>query len=178
MKHRYTELFRQFPQGAKFFSGWCFNQFKVTMAMYDESISEHRYIIAARYFGHPTVPPKYVMEDQLEEIIYKMFADHEAALVKDKIDPMDELSNLSWQKRNSMNDELFKRQTNPSIRDTLIPLTNFIRPGLIDTLVPYKGRSSNFSQTVTPGSPLIDQEWIDNITWSWEVKAGKIQIPF
>jgi len=182
MKHTYTELFKQFPQGAKHFSGWCFNQFKVSMAMYDDSISEHRYIIAARYFGYPVKPPKYALEAQMEDIIYKMFMDYEAALVKDKADPMDELCNLDWQSRNSMNEELFKRQTKPSIRETLIPLTNFIRPGLIDTLVPFKARSSDIGLEIKPtgiiaGSPMT-QEWIDSIQWSWDVKEGKIQIPF
>lgn len=183
MKHLYSELFRQFPQGAKHFSGWCFNQYQVTMQMYDDSIAEHRYIIAARFFGHPVVPPKYVIEDQLEEIIYKMFVDYEAALVKDKLDPMDELYNLSWQKRNNMNDEvLFKRQTTPSIRDTLIPLTNFVRPSLIDTLVPYTRRMSDCGLEIKPTGIMVGsavtQEWIDSIQWAWDVSANKIKIPF
>ena len=97
-------------------------------------------------------------------------------------DPLKELNNMDWAQRNKHTEETFVRQTRPSIHDCLIDVSKMRRKNISDAMVPFVGRSSDFGRTVTAGDDdslwLGDQFWSNNIQWSWDVLAGKIEIPF
>lgn len=181
MKTSFQQLYVNFPEAAHEFSFWMMNQYKIREQDYDDAISEHRYIIAARFFGESTNLPAFVNADALEQKILDMFDIYQkAAQIISNQDPLKELANLDWQTRNKMTENSFTRKTNPSLRDTLIPLTNFRLPSLSDTLVPFEDRKPEFKQEVLSVEHSIDSDqfWIDNIKWSWDVRANKIQILF
>lgn len=184
MKRTFQQLYVNFPQAAHEFSFWMMNQYKIREQDYDDSISEHRYIIAARFFGEPTEAPAYVNADGLEEKLEDMFNRYQQAIVmvSDK-DPLKELTNLDWKTRNEMTEQSFTRKTNPGLRDCLILLTKFRLPGLSDALIPWKGITSEFGRQIhamSDSSASLDEEqvWLENIQWAWDVSAGKIKIPF
>jgi hypothetical protein len=179
MKKTFQQLSVNFPQAMSEFAFWLVNQYKIREKEFDESISIHRYIIMARFIGENTEPPRFANDQLLETYIEDMLSRYESAInIVTKTDPLMDLTNLDWKTRNEMTEKTFTRQTNPSIRDTLVMLTNFRLPGLSDTLIPYKGRSLEFGRMVSLGEPDTDQFWIDNIKWAWDVNAGKIEIPF
>lgn len=181
MKRTFQQFSVNFPQAANEFEYWLMSQYRISPKDYDASITLHRYIIMARFLGEVTEPPRFVGDDAIEDLIVTMMERYENAInTSSKFDPLTDLTNLDWQTRNQVTEQSFVRQTRPSIHDAFIPLTNFRRPALSDTLIPYEGRSSDFAQTVTAVEDSMDSEqfWIDNIQWAWDVQAGKIKIPF
>lgn len=182
---------KQFPRATQEFKLWIYQNFRVLEDQYNDAISSHRYTIAARFFGYPTEPPAYAMEDVIEQKIIEMISKYQEALDAKIKDPLKTLGNLSFDQRNEFMEKNFQRKTLPAIHDFLIPLTNFILPSLFDTLIPYQGRSSIFGPRVTAEkpdlnqdteynpyavTPEMDKEWIDNIEFSWKIRTE--DIPF
>ena len=164
------------------FEFWLVNQYKIRPKDYDDSITLHRYIIMARFMGEPTDPPRFAGEDALEDMIEALVARYENAInVSSKRDPLTDLTNLDWETRNIMTEKTFVSQSNPSIKDALIPLTNFRLPSLSDTLIPWDRRSAQIPHQIEPSKEswamMEEITWKDNIQWAWDVSAGKIQIP-
>lgn len=183
MKTTFQQFNVNFPKAASEFEYWLMSQYRISPKDYDESITIHRYVIMARFLGEVTEPPRFVGDDAIENMITAMLERYENAInVSSKFDPLMDLTNLDWQTRNKVTEQLFVRQSRPSIHDALISLTNFRRPSLSDALIPYEGRSFDFAQTVELDEEnrkiMEDMYWIDNIQWAWDVQAGKIEIPF
>jgi len=181
MKKTFQQLYVNFPQVTHKFSFWMLSQYKIREEDYDDSISEHRYIIAARFFGESTDLPTFLNADGLEDRIEDMFDRYQKAeAIVSNQDPLDKLSNLDWKTRNDMTEKLFTRKTNPGLRDTLIRLTNFRLPALSDALIPLKVKKPEFGLKDQALETVMDnhQLWLDNIRWAWDVKANKIEIPF
>jgi len=184
MKRTFQQLYVDFPQATHEFSLWMLTNYKIREADYDDSISEHRYIIACRFLGESTDLPIFLNAEALENKIVELFERYEKAIATaNSQDPLKELSNLDWETRNKMTEKSFTRRINPSLSDSLKPLTNFRFPGLSDALIPWKGRSSEFDHTVPAvssanGNHVDHQMWLDNIKWCWDFHAGFFEIPF
>lgn len=179
----FNQLTMDYPRACMQFASWMIQKFNVTTRMYDESVINHKYTIAARFFGYPLTPEMGIDGYyQMGEAIESMIEAYDHALKLNPKDPLKVLNQMEWQERNKYTEKVFTRRTRDGICNCLIVLPNKPFLALSDTLIPFKGRSSIFGQTVSTGEPIMDnydeQFWLDSIQWSWDVKAGKILIPF
>jgi hypothetical protein len=174
---KYLEMY---PNAMHAFSSYMLSKFQVTMKMYDETVTDNRYIIAARFFGWSLNIP----DEDPERAITEMLYDYEEAFKKDSgKDPLKELVDMEWKERNEKLEETFKRPVQDYISNCLIPLTNYRFDSISDCLIPYQVRKSPYELIKELDASVKvtfeeQQLWLDNIQFAWNVSAGKIEIPF
>ena len=65
----FNQLAMDYPRACMQFASWMIQKFNITTRMYDESFTDHRYVIAARFFGESLDVPEnaeYVIEMMIE----------------------------------------------------------------------------------------------------------------
>ena len=183
MKRLFNDLELDYPAATAEFEEWMMSNYQLHRGLYDESISPHRYMILCRFLGESVDLPKYMMDQVIEERIDTLLSGYESALKQNPADPLETIAEMPFRERNEIMEKTFVRKTNPSLYDCLKPLTNYLLPGLFDTLIPYEGRKSLYAAEIVVYDDRIvsaeeEQLWLDNIQWSYDVKSGKINIPF
>jgi len=175
-----SELEIKFPGAVREFTKWWMDKFHLSDKHFDQGIMQHKYLVWCRFLGEPSNELTYFTDIAIQRRLVEIIGNYEKALQSEQrySDPLDKLTDMPWEQRNELTKKTWIRKSKPGICDTLVPLTNFIRPSLFDSLIPFTGRNAEIRQENDTYEYSDEQMWKDNIQWAWDVQAGKIKIPF
>lgn len=160
---RFEEVY---PLSWMHFSSWAMKEYALSTDVFLKAAPQHQYIITARFFGYSlSVPPDLCMIDLIAEI-GMMFKKFENALrTAPKIDPITTMCNMPWEKRNKLNEELFKRQTHDTIASAIIPLDAVFKPTIAGCFIPVsKAQNLSFTGNISGKQDQLPEEMFIPIT--------------